>query len=355
MTRTTQQHGDNPLPFSRFDSTRLAEDDRFEATRQCMAPLYSFEPPREPARRKSFDVTMQGWNLGGVLFGRTRLDSPGVRLVHRRPAPVEGKPFQLLFYRHGGFIGSNGDHPMQVGQAQVGILDLEQELELEHSPASEHITLIIPREQLLSRLDGYPISGTVLKREQLTTQLLGHHIDTMARLLPQATQADLPALRDGLLDLISASLTQKERPEARARNAVAAATRSAIEAYIERHLKTPGLDAGAVCRHFGCSRAYLYRLFQPYGGVRHFIQTRRLRRILLALTEPKLRHWRIIDIALQHGFTNQSHFSRLFKQHFDITPRQARELAEQADSAEREANLPDLRGRPAFYHWLCDS
>ena len=46
--------------------------------------------------------------------------------------------------------------------------------------------------------------------------------------------------------------------------------------YIDKHLDSPRLSADAIARCFGWSRATLYRLFEPDGGLMKYIQRRRL-------------------------------------------------------------------------------
>ena len=78
-----------------------------------------------------------------------------------------------------------------------------------------------------------------------------------------------------------------------------------------------------LCRAFHCSRARLYRLFEPLGGIARHIRDRRLRRCFdqLALGGGKARQ--IHALAASCGFHDRSHFHRVFKARFQMTPSDA--------------------------------
>ena len=76
-------------------------------------------------------------------------------------------------------------------------------------------------------------------------------------------------------------------------------------------------------RELGISRSRLYRLFEPYGGVVHYIQHRRLLDAHAVLADPD-DHRRILDIAEEHGFTDGAEFSRAFKREFGYSPSDVR-------------------------------
>ena len=72
--------------------------------------------------------------------------------------------------------------------------------------------------------------------------------------------------------------------------------------------------------HFHCSRATLYRVFKADGGVKRFVTDQRLARSFHDLASPGVSGQRVKDVAEAWGFFNASHFNRLFRQRFDITP-----------------------------------
>ena len=60
---------------------------------------------------------------------------------------------------------------------------------------------------------------------------------------------------------------------------------------------------------------------------------------------------RIIDVAIQHGFTNQSMFSRLFRQYFGVTPSDVVMLsaAHPADAGKRNDGMQTAQN---IAYWL---
>lgn len=141
--------------------------------------------------------------------------------------------------------------------------------------------------------------------------------------LSRATAEEIPALLKstiGLLDLLSL------RNDAGSGMATDATLRTACR-YIDGHLGDPALGADGICKHMRCSRATLYRLFRPHGGVRQYIQHRRLMACFNAVSSPNQGHRRIFDIALDFGFASPSQFSHLFRGHFGMTPRDARDAS----------------------------
>ena len=79
-----------------------------------------------------------------------------------------------------------------------------------------------------------------------------------------------------------------------------------------------------ITRTFGLSRASLYRLFEPVGGVACYIRTRRLARARKELTAPGLQDHRIGPIAYRAGFQSIPAFNRAFREAYGEPPRNAR-------------------------------
>lgn len=95
-------------------------------------------------------------------------------------------------------------------------------------------------------------------------------------------------------------------------------------AYIEQHIGEAELGTGALQQAFALSRAALYRLFQPRGGVASYIREQRLRtayRYLQAYPECSLT-WLLYEM----GFASERQFQRAFQQRFGMPPMQWRRL-----------------------------
>lgn len=96
---------------------------------------------------------------------------------------------------------------------------------------------------------------------------------------------------------------------------------TAILRYIQNNYQTQTLAETA--RFFNYSEAHLSRIIKKYSG-RNFseiIKTIRLQKAVELLEETDLS---ISEIADQMGYTDNSHFHKVFKQHYGITPIQYR-------------------------------
>lgn len=98
-----------------------------------------------------------------------------------------------------------------------------------------------------------------------------------------------------------------------------------VAAYVASHLDG-NLMSGFVAEHFGVSREHLSRVFHQHFGVTYqqFVLTRRIsaaRDLLIRDSDSS-----VLDIALAVGFQSHAHFSRVFRKHEGIAPRQFRAL-----------------------------
>jgi AraC-like DNA-binding protein len=76
------------------------------------------------------------------------------------------------------------------------------------------------------------------------------------------------------------------------------------------------------------SRRYIQRLLEETGKsfTDHLVE-RRLDRCYAMLTDHRYLHMRIIDIAFATGFSDVSHFNRMFRRRFGDTPSGVRIVA----------------------------
>ncbi|MEJ2676688.1 MAG: helix-turn-helix domain-containing protein [Acidihalobacter sp.] len=96
--------------------------------------------------------------------------------------------------------------------------------------------------------------------------------------------------------------------------------------YIERYLfEADTLSPSACAQAIGISESYLHRLFAQRGlKFSRYILDQRLDAAHALLQSSAFRAHSIASIAYQCGFKDPAHFSRQFKQHFEMSPRDCR-------------------------------
>lgn len=101
--------------------------------------------------------------------------------------------------------------------------------------------------------------------------------------------------------------------------------RERVKDYVHRHLSDQDLTLERLAHAMGCSVRYLHRAFEAECvTLQRYIWQARLEhsRRLLALDMHHRRS--IAEIAFECGFSSSSHFSRQFRERFDMTPRDMR-------------------------------
>jgi AraC-like DNA-binding protein len=152
--------------------------------------------------------------------------------------------------------------------------------------------------------------------------LLGGYLRSLAALADSLSAELAPIVGGHLLDLVAAALgPTADGAELVATRGLKAARLRAVLAEIARRYADPDFDLDNVGRTLRLSRRYLQRLLEETGkSFTKHVAERRLQRAHAMLTDPRSAHVRIIDIALATGFSDVSHFNRLFRRRFGDSP-----------------------------------
>ncbi|MFF4256824.1 helix-turn-helix domain-containing protein [Streptomyces sp. NPDC001663] len=103
---------------------------------------------------------------------------------------------------------------------------------------------------------------------------------------------------------------------------------SRILGFIDRHLADPGLSPEVIASAHRISVRYLHKLFQDEGTtVGRWIQRRRLEECRRDLMHRIRRQQTIAAVAGRWGFLSATHFSRVFRAAYGMSPSQWRDSA----------------------------
>ena len=156
-------------------------------------------------------------------------------------------------------------------------------------------------------------------------QLLRRYIRSLERsgLRLSATTTRLSAAH--IIDLMVLAATPHRSVGESSLSAVTAAHTHTIFDYLASHFSDPELSLSKVAQSMGISTRYLQRLLTASAtSFTAHVTELRLKRAFMLLTAQCVAKDRICDIALQVGFSDISHFNRLFRSRFGDTPKGVR-------------------------------
>jgi AraC-like DNA-binding protein len=188
----------------------------------------------------------------------------------------------------------------------------------------EHLIVMLPKAQMAERgvrLDSLMarhvggasgISRVALETMRSTYQELPHMSEQAAR---GAGELIMQLVRLSLLEMAGqeTAVTQRE------------ALKDRIRDHVARNLRDPQLSIDGIARALNCSRRHLYNAFS--GGedtLAGYIQRQRIEACVRELRENVQGGRPITEIALSWGFSNLSHFSRVFREHVGKSPSEFR-------------------------------
>lgn len=184
------------------------------------------------------------------------------------------------------------------------------------------MSVLTPRNMAPRVLLGPDMHGLVLVPTEPGVRLVTAHMRNLVDLSEGLAEAELDAALQALF-LIIARIAGSAVPLSEADTVSLQKTvrRTAAE-HIERDLQAAPLplDIDAIAVSAGVSRATLYRAFDGEGGVKRYIQERRLHHARNALRQRRDKSESITTVAERYGFISPSHFSRLFRARYGYSP-----------------------------------
>jgi AraC-like DNA-binding protein len=174
-----------------------------------------------------------------------------------------------------------------------------------------------PRDGLMQRLWG--------KSEAM--QLLRHYIGFVEKKLTTSVD-EHSMIRRHIVDLaVLAATTRCVIGESKVSAVVATRLAAALD-YIASHFSDPELSLAEVAQSLRISPRYLQRLLESSGtSFTTHVTELRLKHAFTLLTAQDQSDIRICDVALKAGFSDISHFNRLFRSRFGDTPKGVRAQA----------------------------
>ena len=338
------------LAFDIFDAGTMPSEEGYATWQESLSPLFNARAA-DPAPGR-FAARIESYDLEQLLLARSAFPTS---IYERGPDHVAddgADPFLVQLYQSGGYQGHNGKRDITVRPGDISVLDLGAGLVSKAMP-SHALSLVVPR--ALANEVGLSAGGGVLRGGSPLAAIVGSHMLTVWQHLGQVEPESLGPVNETLLATVARAFRGVQQNAAQARVSLPEQARlEAVRNYIAGNLGRDDLTPELLCQHFGFSRARLYRLFAPVGGVAGYIREARLRRCYDELAQRGVpgRPRRVIDVAMRWGFGSQSHFSRLFRQTFGVCPGDVLAESESRALSGADRKAAQTSSRPALSAWL---
>ena len=297
----------------RFSSDAFPETERFERYRTLYA-----RGANAVQTGAAFHAEVTGWRLDRALLFDRRLHDVG----HERPAErLSGDGFDhftLTLLVSGELEVDSGWGWQALAPGAVMLLDMLRPARNRMRQAHV-VTTSLARERVEAASGAVDLlGGAVIPPAQ--AGLLADYLQSLVARLPGLPASTMPAVTQPIGTLLAVALAA----DGDALQLPGHADR--VRQLIEARLDDPAFTATTAIADSGLSRATLYRLFQPFGGLAQYIRRRRLNRVRAALADP-LDQRPFGDIARASGFASEAHGHRLFQEAFGTRPGEFRAAA----------------------------
>ena len=296
--------------------------DRFEFWRETIARAalqFRMEPMERLPHGKIRIVTAGGlalMRIEGALasrYVRTRVE------IARSQGPFNFLHLQL----NGDCLLRSGEQRSVLTVGDAFVADPLREFDMNFAAPDKRSLVVRFRKEALSARVGRPdlVPCAVLRRDQPIARLLSSYLinglevadgvtpEAGALFEEQATELLAQALRESWAELPEPSLALREGLFVRARR------------LIKLRFGDPDLGPEALARELGVSARFLQRVFAERGEtVMKRVFAERIGRAGELLCAADAAHRSVTDIAFACGFSDSSHFGRVFAKQMAMTP-----------------------------------
>lgn len=270
--------------------------------------------------RGSFDSYL----LPGMMLMHTQASAQQFRRTESAAARDGLDAIGLICWNRGSMLNIKDPDKGNASGHDIHLVDFSRNSLLSTSDF-ETFGLVIPRhliEQMGLTLDNEHLS--VLSGRLTTSRMLRRHIQSLYLEAPAMSVHEASTMTAPTLALLKACLTNRPEAIEQAAPVIQRNLLLEIRQLIDEQLFNPALNADLIAQQLNLSRAGLYRLAEPLGGIQRFIQSRRLKRAFQLLILPFEAPSNLARLAYELGFQSEDTFRRQFKATFGMTPSEAR-------------------------------
>lgn len=314
------ERSETPLPVLSFDSEEFRPRDKLEAMNAFSRGLYEYTPEGEVRGPDTLSpnapcLRLKAWSLGTIAAADFECAHATASTTGHRDSCFSDQLFLRVFET--GRVEAQSDAAQNL--LRPGMIHLMH--------AQNAVTPIDVGRTMSLRFSYESVGYDPARHARLLSfstgaglgRIVGSAVCSLFEMLPTMTVDEAREVDATLASLVRGMLSSG-RVDEEAHAAVSSARGDAMRRYIRQHLQDPDLGTRSICAAFGASRATVYRIFEPHGGVVSHIRSERLTAIYRELLSAEPQYGIIRRIAEKYGFWDQGTFVRAFRRHHGTRP-----------------------------------
>ena len=284
----------------------------------------------EPTDHRTFDGRISSIKCYQLVFNEIQFRGQN---LHRTPSNIARmkQGFYVLAFPRGNpwpMTQNFSDFTLQTGNAYL--LSNTVPFKSHDKKGYDTFNVMIPS-QILEGLIPYlePRYIFPLTHNNQKANVLGDFVRTVYNSLPFGVEDDARFMENSLLNMLAFVLCGSSDAIEADDSSVKLAHRRRVQDFITKNLSDEFMSPESIALAHGISVSYLHRIFKPTGRtVMETMRNQRLKRAKSILRDASMAGLSVTEIAYHLGFKHPSDFSRAFKSKFGLTPKEARQLAQ---------------------------
>lgn len=283
----------------------------------------------------AFRGSIQRFSVLGINYSSIETNARATwRGVDSVPHP--GRHHCLVYQARGRSMVRQGQRIAMLNPSDMVLLSPAEACEFVHRGLIRQLSFNIPEQILVDRVGSSDIPTAVpISSDSALGSLVGTLVTQIHSRSTELASFSTPTLDTVMASLVTPLLKEvrgdEEMEPGEMNDMVSALT---VSRFISSNLRNTNMSPRYISRALGCSVRHVHRAFEGAGTtVSAYIKEQRLLAASEELRNPRCAEDSITEIALRWGFSEVSHFSRSFRAHFGMSPRDYREAEERTSMA----------------------
>tara|TARA_R110002049_G_scaffold305138_2_gene501366 strand:+ start:1529 stop:2569 length:1041 start_codon:yes stop_codon:yes gene_type:complete len=270
------------------------------------------------------EMAIYPWRHGMRL---SPIKSHAIKLkrLSNEPTEVVQDCYFAVVLTSGKYTLEQGGREVSLQVGDMTLYDATEPHSIIMPETSSKILISIPRTMLNQRI--YNVGKLTAKNIPAKSGIgavASSFIQNTVHQLNELEQAQFLEMSDPILDMLTLSLNQLNISSIHLSDHKYL-TLMRVKQFINKHGEYADLNPEMISNGVGLSVRYINNLFNAEDtSLMRFLTQHRLGLAKRRLSNHLLIHKTITELAMQSGFNNMAHFSRIFKQQYGMSPRQYR-------------------------------